>query len=208
MIHKEVVVMVLRDFLDKNYAGDKDFQAFKERFPDMYAFSEKVEVVDWSPEYAIADHNPEIIDQIEFYEFLCKSGLISHEEFKKYVSSIQEYAIRTEGIAFIEERKVSFRSKRPKLFVALHELGHCYFEEPDSIWNASFGGGEEVMWLIIKGLVKGNEDTIRKWHTYMKMAYTDKEELFKLLDAKALEVGMVWYRCVEAYKGACKHAKR
>lgn len=181
---------MLKEFLEKNYTGEEDFQAFKKCFPDMYAFSESVEVVEWSGEYAVADRNPEVIDQIEFYQMLHENGLISHEELKERLSSVREYASRTEGIAFINERKVSFRSKKPKLFIALHELGHCYFEEPDSVWSASFGGGEQVMWLIIKGLVQGNEETIRKWHTYMKMAYTDKEKLLDLLDAKALEVGM------------------
>jgi hypothetical protein len=196
--------MDLKAFLEQ-YRQDKVFEVFKEKLKDMYAFTEKVEVIDWEPEFAVADYNPEVLDEMEFMEMLYKNGLITQREFERKLQSLP-YSRRTEGVAFIDELKVSFRSKRPLLPVILHELGHLYFKENDAIWSASYGGGESVMWLILKGKINGNEETIRRWHRLMHMGYEEKEKLMKLLDKVALELAkelklelMPYMRPVYAY---------
>lgn len=118
------------------------------------------------------------------------------------------------GIAFIEERKVAFRERVPALHVVLHELGHIYFEETDPVWNTSYGGGEFLMWLIIKGHMEGNEENIREWHSLMKLGYENPEKLYEKLDEVALKVGkevlgedLSGLKCVEGFGLGEKHRR-
>ena len=179
--------MNLKELLDR-YSGVEEFEVWKVKFPDMYAFSEEVEVIPWEEEFGIADRNPEVMDEIEFYEMLLKNGMISEEEFQKKLRSLPP-ASKTEGIAFIEEKKVSFRRRHPSLGVMVHELGHVYFEEPDPIWSSVYGGGEYLMGLIVRGFVDGNEGSIRIWHKLMHLAYEEPEKALSYLDRMAEEVG-------------------
>lgn len=89
----------------------------------------------------------------------------------------------------MENNTVSFRSKAPRFHILLHELGHCYFKEPDPIWSAVYGGGEELLWLILKDCVEGDEESIRRWHNLMHMALEEKKEkLMKHLDEIAINI--------------------
>ena len=156
----------------------------------MWNFASEVEVIPWREEFAIADRNPEVIEELRYLESLLEKGLITPEEFENRSRLIyKSYASKTLAIALIPERKVSFREKNPPLSLILHELGHIYFQEPDAIWSSVYGGGEALMWLIIDRKVDGDEDSIRTWHSLMRMAYEEPEKALKRLDRASLRVG-------------------
>ena len=181
----------LKEFLIVKFRSDTTFQIWKEKFPNMFAFAEQVTVLPWSDEFGIADKHPEALDELEFYEELRKNGLISDEEFEEKLKELhRKYGTmsRTEGVAWIESKEVSFRRQNPHLSTVLHELGHVYFEETDPIWNNVYGGGELLMWLIIKNKAEGNEDSIKKWHKLMHLAYENPTELLTILDKTAGKV--------------------
>ena len=179
--------MTLKDLLQR-YENDPVFKKFKKTFPRMCEFAGEVEVIPWQDDYALADVNPELIDELKFYEELLKNGLITEEEYQRRAKSVP-YASKTVAVAFTEEKKVSFREKVPSLSVILHELGHVYFEEPDPVWSSVYGGGEALMWLILEGKVKGDEESVRRWHELMHLAYENPEEAFRILDEVTLRVG-------------------
>jgi hypothetical protein len=78
------------------------------------------------------------------------------------------YASRTEGVAFIEDNVVSFRSQNPPERVVVHEIGHCYFKEVDKIWSADYGGGELLFWLIIQKDLQLDERAIFLYHKWLR----------------------------------------
>ena len=180
--------MTLMDLLTR-YKEDPHLKRFRKLFPRMYEFAGEVEVIPWQDEYALGDVNPEVVDEVRFYEELFKSGLMSEEEYQDKLKSIPSYASKTLAVAFTEEKKVSFREKAPSLSVILHELGHVYFREPDPVWSAVYGGGERLMWLILEGKAKGGEEAINRWHSLMRLAYESPEEALSALDEATLKVG-------------------
>ncbi len=144
------------------------FPLISKKFPDFVEFSKSVEVVPWEDEYAIADHNPEVIDFLEFLETLLQMQAISQEEYEREVSKLPAYASKTGGVAFIEDNVVSFRSPNPEEHVVVHEIGHCYFKENDRVWNASYGGGESLFWLILRKDLPLNELSIFQYHSWLR----------------------------------------
>jgi len=144
----------------------------------MYEFSKEVEVIDWKEEFNIKDKNPEIIDEIEFWEYLLKNNLITEKEFDEKINSLPRvYTSKTLAISFKEINQVSFREEFPSFPVILHELGHCYFKEDDPIWSNTYCGGESIMWLILYNKLEGNEETIKKYHSLLHLGYTNPSEL-------------------------------
>jgi uncharacterized protein Usg len=151
--------------------GDKDtFKKIKEKFPDFVEFSKTVEVIPWQEEFNVADRNPELLEELKFWNTLLEAKLITPEEYDKNTQHIKQagYISRTEGLSIIEDNVISFRDKNPSIYVITHEIGHCYFKEPDTIWNAAYGGGESLFWLAIKKDLKISEDTIRYYHNLLK----------------------------------------
>jgi len=144
------------------------FPFIQRKLPDFVEFSKSVEVVPWEDEYAVADRNPEIIDFIEFLNELLSMKAITQEEYEREVSKLPAYASKTGGVAFIEEGVVSFRDENPPENVVIHEIGHCYFREPDQIWNASYGGGEALFWLILRQDLPLNELAIFQYHSWLR----------------------------------------
>lgn len=170
----------------------------KKIFPEMVAFSKKVPVIPWKEEYNIADKNPEVIETLQTLEDLLSKNLITEEEFREKSSKLLEnenFASRTEGIAFIEEGLVSFRDEKPSLRVILHELGHVYFQEPDLYWNATFGGGETLLFLALKEKFLIKEEQIITYMTYLKKAYTSPSDIGKEL-ANTLHQKLPFIDCV------------
>ena len=176
--------MNLQEFLREYPEHEK----LKEKFPDLWDYAKEVEVIEWQEDFNVADHNPEVIDEIDFVDMLYRNGMITKEEYERKVKSVSSYASKTLGIAFIEERQVSFRSKRPDFSVVVHELGHCYFEAPDSVWSSVYGGGESILWLIYNDMIEGNEDTVRDWIEMMRLSYEDKDKIMEFLDNFAVGV--------------------
>jgi len=148
------------------------FKKIKEKFPDFVEFSKTVEVIPWQEEFNVADRNPELLEELKFWNSLLESKLITPEEYNKNTKHIKQakYISRTEGLAIIEDNVVSFRDKNPSTYVVIHEIGHCYFKEPDTIWNATYGGGEYLFWLTIEKNLKINENTIKYYHKLLKDA--------------------------------------
>jgi len=152
------------------------FPLIAKKFSDFVEFSKGVEVIPWQEEFAIADRNPEVIDFLEFLnELLCMKA-ITQEEYEREVSKLPAYASKTGGVAFIEEGVVSFRDENPPENVIIHEVGHCYFREPDQIWSASYGGGESLFWLIIRDDLPLNELAIFKWHSWLRRTLEGRVE--------------------------------
>jgi len=180
--------MLLSKFLRK-YEHLEDFKTWSEKFPDMYLFASEVEVIPWQEEYQVADRNAEILDELDFWYELYKNKMITKEEYEKRRKEILDKAkgilSKTRGIAFIESRAVSFRDNFPPLWVVLHELGHVYFKEPDPTWSAVYGGGEKLMWLIIKGFAEGNERTLKRWMELLRKTYENPKEAEEILNRTA-----------------------
>ena len=187
--------MNLKEFLDRYYSGDERFERWVEAFPKMYRYARGVEVIPWREDFQVADKNPQVIDQMEFLEELYKNGMISEEEYEKEMEKIRRemkgYVSRTEGIAFMEENKVSFRRAVPSLNIVLHELGHCYFKEIDRFWSSAYAGGEDIMWLIALGKIEGergkNEEFVKNYMSLVRKTVENPEEALTILNYKARE---------------------
>lgn len=162
----------------------KEYDMLKEKFPDMYHFAKEVEVVEWKDEYAIADHNPEQIEAHDFLRMLHQNGLITDEEYRKEIEKFKGYASRTLAIAFIDEKKVSFREAVPKPSMVIHELGHIYFEVNDLIWNMTYAGGEILLWLALKDRYTITEGHIRRYHELIRQVYEDTEAVHKYITGR------------------------
>jgi len=93
---------------------------------------------------------------------------ITQEEFERETAKLPAYASKTGGVAFMEEGVVSFRDENPPEHIIVHEVGHCYFREPDQIWSASYGGGESLFWLIIRNDLPLNELAIFQWYRFLR----------------------------------------
>jgi len=173
--------MNLYDYLEERFKGNKDYEKFKELFPKMAEYAKRVKVIPWQDEFAVADKNPEVLDEADFWRFLAENGLVSQEEAQKRIkeafSKVSGIVSKTMGVAFMESNEVSFRGAVP-LYVALHELGHCYFKEPDPVWSAKYGGGEEVMWFFIREIFSPEridpEEAVRFWHELAKGVWDEE----------------------------------
>ncbi len=162
-------------------------EKFKEKFPRLWEYASKVEVIDWQEEFAVEDYNPEVIDEIDFLRMLLKSGMITQEDYIRKVKTLP-VASKTLAVAFMDEDKVSFRSKRPPFSVLVHELGHCYFKVPDRLWSSEYAGGESILWLIYHDRLEGDEDTVKAWIDLLKLSYEDREKAMAFLDEFAIRV--------------------
>jgi hypothetical protein len=182
----------LKELLEKHYGNIKEFEAWKEKFPEMFEFSEQVKVIPWETNFAVADKNPEIIDQIELLDTALKSGMITEEEYEEKLKGLKRYASRTEGVAFIETKEVSFRKKIPSLYVALHELGHIYFEARyEPTWSQAYGGGEQLMWLIALGKLPSegnNEEKVKKYIDFLELYYTNRRKAERIANEIAEKI--------------------
>jgi hypothetical protein len=169
------------------------FPLIAKKFPDFVEFSREIEVVPWVEEYAVADYNPEVVDFIEFLDRLLQMRAISQEEFERETSNLPSYASKTGGVAFIEEGVVSFREENPPEHIVVHEVGHCYFRENDRVWNASYGGGESLFWLILRKDLPLNELSIFQYHSWLRKTLEGQveevaEEVLKKLSKLNLPV--------------------
>jgi hypothetical protein len=144
------------------------FPLIAKKFPDFVEFSKEIEVIPWQEEFAVADFNPEVIEFLEFLEKLLEMKAISQEEFERETANLPSYASKTGGVAFIEDKVVSFRDENPPEHIVVHEVGHCYFRENDRIWSASYGGGESLFWLIIRKNLPLNELAIFQYHSWLR----------------------------------------
>ncbi|ADU97732.1 hypothetical protein Theam_1776 (plasmid) [Thermovibrio ammonificans HB-1] len=159
------------ELLEKHYPDT--LKVLEGKFPEFVETARRVEVIPWREEFQVADRNPEVIDEIEFWETLTQNGLVSLEEARNRVDAILKekgYSSKTMGIAFIEAGEVSFRTEVPPLSVLLHEIGHVHFREPDPVWSSVYGGGETLFWLALKKDYPIGEEEIRRFHSLFKRA--------------------------------------
>ena len=199
--------MNLKEFM-KKYESLKEFQIFKEKFPEMYEFSKYVEVIPWQDDFAIADKNPEVLEELEFYETLYQNGMIDEKEYERLREKVWKktsgIVSKTMGIAFTDDNVVSFRSQRPPFWVVVHELGHCYFKEPDPVWSSVYGGGESVLWLIVKGHLEGNEETVRRYMDFLKLTYENPKKANEVLNEVARK--LLEDKGVKNFAGFCLYS--
>jgi hypothetical protein len=158
------------------------YQKLKEKFPGMAEFAKKVLIIPWSDDFNIRDKNPEVIETIQFLDILLQNKLITQDEYRKQIKKISSgYAARTVGISFMDKKQVSFRDSVPDSTVVLHELGHIYFQVNDLFWNASYGGGEILLWLALKDKYNITENHIRHFHHIIEGIYEDTENTHRLI---------------------------
>jgi len=134
--------------------------------------AKETEVIPWKEEFQIADYNPEVLDEIEFWNTLLENKLISQKKWEEKIKSFRTYASKTMGIAFIRTKEVSFRQEVPDKFILVHEIGHVHFQEVDSVWSIAYGGGEVLFWLGVEGKYDVSEEGIRKFHFLFRRAQT------------------------------------
>jgi hypothetical protein len=150
------------------------FSKLQKLFPEFVESAKTITVIPWQEEFQIADKNPEIIDAMDFYAMLYKNKKISQEEYEKQINDLfaqaKGYISRTEGIAFIKEREISFRSPKPKITYVIHEIGHIHYEEPDPVWSATYGGGELLMQLALFQNYTTDDASIRHYHSIIHNA--------------------------------------
>ncbi|MFN3787663.1 MAG: hypothetical protein ACK4SW_04590 [Sulfurihydrogenibium azorense] len=155
--------MDLLELMTEYYPQESEI--VKEKLPEMYKFAKEVQVIQWQKEFEVADKNPEVFKNIKVLEMLYDSKMISEEEYIQQRDEILRsgYASITMGVAFIEDKQVSFREKIPGINVILHELGHIYFRVSDLVWNAMYGGGEVLMHLALANKIGIPEKQIREY---------------------------------------------
>lgn len=185
----------LYDFMVRFYESDEVFQRFKEKFPKMLEFSKEVKVIPWREEFAIADRDPEVIDVLAEMEKDFKRGKITEKEYVerlKELLPLGKVVSKTEGISFMDEKEVSFRSEKPGFALILHELGHVYFRERDDVWNARHGGGEWLMWLMLKGKIEGekrkNEEIVKSYVKLLRELSKNPVKVAEVLNRAARNV--------------------
>jgi hypothetical protein len=177
------------------------FPLIQRKFPDFVEFSKTVEVIPWQEEFAVADHNPEVIEFLEFLEALLEMKAISQEEFERETSNLPSYASKTGGVAFIEDNVVSFRDPNPEEHVVVHEIGHCYFKENDRIWSSSYGGGESLFWLILRKDLPLNELAVFQWHSWLRRTLEGQvEEVAKEIVRKLSKLNLPVFPHVYTYQ--------
>ena len=144
------------------------FSKLQKLFPEFVESAETITVIPWQESFQIADKNPEIVDAMDFYAMLCKNKIISQKEYERQINElfaqVKGYISRTEGISFIKEREISFRSPKPKITYVIHEIGHIHYEEPDPVWSATYGGGELLMQLALFQNYTTYDASIRHYH--------------------------------------------
>lgn len=141
----------------------------RERFPEFWGTAEETTVIPWREEFQVADKNPELADEIDFFWTLYRSGLIAEEEYLEKLRS-RKYFSRTDGISFMDSREVSFRSEVPTKVVLLHEIGHVHYRQPDPVWSSAYGGGEVLFWLGLEGRYPIGEEEVRRFHSLYRRA--------------------------------------
>ena len=150
------------------------FSRLQKLFPEFIESAKTITVIPWQEEFQIADKNPEIIDAMDFYAMLYKNKIISQEEYERQINELfaqaKGYISRTEGISFIKEREISFRSPKPKITYVIHEIGHIHYEEPDPVWSATYGGGELLMQLALFQNYTTYDASIRHYHSIIHNA--------------------------------------
>lgn len=151
-------------------------------FAGMLETARQTEVIEWDDEFAVADKNPEVYFQLEQLEKDFKEGRIDEETFKREFARIARVPTSvTLGIAFIPEKKVSFRTMPPSLSVFLHELGHVHFRAGDLLWSRSYGGAEILLHLHVAGSYESSEEKVRDALDILDMALHDPESAHAVL---------------------------
>ena len=150
------------------------FSKLQKLFPEFVESAETITVIPWQESFQIADKNPEIVDAMDFYAMLCKNKIISQKEYERQINElfaqVKGYISRTEGISFIKEREISFRSPKPKITYVIHEIGHIHYEEPDPVWSATYGDGELLMHLALFQNYTTYDASIRHYHSIIHNA--------------------------------------
>lgn len=177
----------LKNLLDSLFTENPFFEKFKSKFPKLYLYSQQVKIIPWSDEYAVADKNPEVIDQIRHLELLYEKNIITKEKYLAELEKYKTYASKTLAVSFIESNEVSFR-ETPTLQTVLHELGHCYFKEPDIYWSSVYGGGESIMYAILQDYLEGSEKEIKKYVYLVKLVNYDHEFVYQKLNDATREI--------------------
>ena len=183
--------MKLSEFFERNYKNLREYENFKRKFPRLMDYAKVVEVIPWRKEFEVADRNPEIYDAIQYLKKLREKRAISEEEFKKKMEQllpIGERVSKTLGIAFTERNEVSFREEVVPFWLAIHELGHCFFKKPDPVWSGVYGGGEQLLWTIASGFLQGNEETIRKYMEFLELIDENPKKTSEFLNSLAREI--------------------
>lgn len=163
------------DLLERYY--EESLERLKEGFKSFLETAKEIEVIEWQDEFAVADKNPEVILQLEELEKKLKNKEIDEETYKEAVRKIASVpASITIGVAFIDEKKVSFRTTPPPLRVLLHEIGHIHYKVKDLIWSSTFGGAELLLQAHVAKICNTSDEKLKDLISFMKLCYDNPEE--------------------------------
>ncbi|MEM4500589.1 MAG: hypothetical protein QW512_00465 [Thermofilaceae archaeon] len=163
------------DLLKRYY--DEALERLSEGFENFLKTAQEIEVIEWQDEFAVADKNPEVILQLEELEKKLKNKEIDEETYKEAVRKIASVpASITMGVAFIDEKKVSFRTTPPPLRVLLHEIGHVHYKVKDLIWSSTFGGAELLLQAHVAKICNTSDEKLKDLISFMKLCYDNPEE--------------------------------
>ncbi|NPA53870.1 MAG: SHOCT domain-containing protein [Aquificae bacterium] len=157
----------LYSFMKEAYP--EETQWLEDTYPNMMQTAKQIKIIPWQDEYAIADRNPEFIDQLKLLQMALDSGLISQEEYQNEVRKIPP-ASKTLAVALRQEKAVSFR-EYPSISVIIHELGHIHFDVDDLEWNSAYGGGENLIHITYSGKGHFTEEQIADYMRLYRHIY-------------------------------------
>lgn len=162
----------------------EEAEKLKEKLPKIYDFAKQVETIQWQKEFEIADKNPELFENLRVLEMLYDSKMISEEDYIRERDKILKsgYSSITMGVAFIDDKKVSFREKVPNFIIILHELGHIYFRASDLPWNAMYGGAEILTHFALMDKIEITEKEIKDYIAIYTLVYLAKPEVIEEIE--------------------------
>lgn len=162
-------------------ADEEILKRLKNGFSGLVEFSKEVEVLDWEPEFAIHDKNPEVWFQLRELDRLFEAGEIDEKTYLEKRKQLERiYTSVTMGVAFIEDKAVSFREK-PSLGLWLHEVGHVYFRAGDLVWSSTFGGAELLLAIHLNTHYLSSEDSVRDLLRILYIATESPETAHEML---------------------------
>lgn len=166
------------------------FPKIEKLFPELIETSKEITVIQWRDEFQVADKNPEVVDEMDFYELLLRNKMITEKEYHSHINKLlsqANYISRTEGVAFIETKEISFRSSNPHIAHIVHEIGHIHYAEPDPVWSAAHGGGEMLVQLALWKNYMTDDKAIRKYHSLIHLASVMPEKTAKEIAESIIE---------------------
>lgn len=164
--------MYASDILEQLYP--EDAKKIKSIYPEFYETATQTKITQWKKEWQEGERNPEVIEKLKELDEKLKNGEISEENADiERDKLVKEPAVRIEGIAFADDKTISFRDEKPSLYIIVHEIGHVHYSTDDRVWNSSYGGAEILFWLGLRETYKINDKNVKRLVDLLERASKD-----------------------------------